>query len=126
MSGCSGDFAGHSGCSAPEDRDGDRRLLAYLVPREVPDGLLAASLGIEAAALTDAQRSGVQVLALEGVVDLAAVRRALKRRLPAHMVPSGFVGLSCLPLTASGKVDRKALPAVEADSAAGGLRGAAR
>ena len=100
--------------TAPEDRDGDRRLLAYLVPREVPDGLLAASLGIEAAALTDAQRSGVQVLALEGVVDLAAVRRALKRRLPAHMVPSGFVGLSCLPLTASGKVDRKALPAVEA------------
>jgi len=50
---------------------------------------------------------------LAGLVDLAALRSALQRMLPEHMVPSGYVGLSGLPLTASGKLDRRALPEVE-------------
>ncbi|MFD9359437.1 amino acid adenylation domain-containing protein [Streptomyces sp. NPDC060031] len=63
------------------DRPGERRLVAYVVPA---DG----------ASPTPAE------LAAE-----------LRRTLPAYMVPAVFVALDALPLAASGKVDRKALPA---------------
>jgi amino acid adenylation domain-containing protein len=44
------------------------------------------------------------------------IRRALRDRLPAYMVPAALVELPALPLLPSGKVDRRALP--EADEAA--------
>ena len=40
-----------------------------------------------------------------------AFREFLRRSLPAHMIPSVFVGVDALPLTPSGKLDRRALPA---------------
>ncbi|MEU3603835.1 amino acid adenylation domain-containing protein, partial [Streptomyces sp. NPDC006798] len=51
------------------------------------------------------------VVPADGVtVDTAALRRNALRRLPDHMVPGVFVVLSELPLTTSGKLDRRALP----------------
>ncbi len=40
----------------------------------------------------------------------ASIRREVRARAPAHWVPARVVVMSSLPLTASGKVDREALP----------------
>ncbi|CAH1206501.1 Gramicidin S synthase 2 [Paenibacillus plantiphilus] len=69
---------------AKEDRDGSLFLCAYI----------AAAAGKEGEAA-------------------AEVKASLQRKLPAYMVPSSFVALEKLPLTANGKLDRKALPEPE-------------
>ena len=73
-----------------EDQRGDKQLVAYVVPAE------------RATPAADAD----------------GLRDHLARTLPAHMIPSGFVTLEALPHTASGKLDRKALPAPDAPLAA--------
>lgn len=45
-----------------------------------------------------------------GVCDADSLRAEVSTRLPAYMVPSGFVPLAALPMSSNGKVDRKALP----------------
>jgi amino acid adenylation domain-containing protein len=64
---------------AREDREGDRRLVAYVV---------AESVGTEAALL---------------------LKSSLMAKLPEPMIPSAFVFLSALPLTENGKINRLAL-----------------
>jgi amino acid adenylation domain-containing protein len=39
------------------------------------------------------------------------LKRSLAKQLPEHMMPAAFVVLEALPLTASGKINRRALPA---------------
>jgi len=53
------------------------------------------------------------VVADPEAMDTAALREHLRRTLPEYMVPGAFVALDRLPLSPSGKVDRKALPAPE-------------
>jgi non-ribosomal peptide synthetase component F len=48
------------------------------------------------------------------------LRGYLRAKLPGYMMPTAYVQLERLPLTPSGKLDRKALPAPEAGSAPSG------
>ncbi len=64
-----------------EDTPGDQRLVAYIISES---------------ALS---------------VDPDDLQRHLRKTLPSYMLPSHFVFLDALPLTSSGKVDRRALPA---------------
>jgi len=63
-----------------EDRPGERRLVAYVVPKPKHD-LIPAEL-----------------------------RSHLEQTLPSYMVPGIFGKLDALPLTDNGKIDRRALP----------------
>jgi aspartate racemase len=64
-----------------EDRPGDKRLAAYVVPNP--------------------EQAAVH----------SELCRFLKSKLPDYMVPSAFVELEAMPLTPNRKVDRRALPA---------------
>jgi amino acid adenylation domain-containing protein len=67
--------------TAHGERHGDKRLVAYVV--------------------ADGEPAGTH----------AMLRAYLEEKLPRYMVPPLFIPLERLPLTANGKVDRKALPA---------------
>ncbi|HEY1379606.1 MAG TPA: amino acid adenylation domain-containing protein, partial [Gemmataceae bacterium] len=73
----------------------DGRLVAYVVPRE-----------------SDADEPDAPARAI--TFRTTDLRTFLAGKLPEYMVPAAFVILPALPLTPSGKVDRKALPAPDA------------
>ncbi|RNM26896.1 amino acid adenylation domain-containing protein [Dickeya undicola] len=52
-------------------------------------------------------------------LDIDALQQALSQQLPAHMVPVSYVLMTVFPLSANGKLDRKALPTPAGQQAAG-------
>ncbi|HEY0019307.1 MAG TPA: amino acid adenylation domain-containing protein [Longimicrobium sp.] len=79
-----------SAVTARADEGDDARLVAYVAAREGAD------------------------------TSIAELRAHLAASLPGYMVPAAFVFLDRLPLTSSGKVDRRALPAPGPAAPAGG------
>jgi amino acid adenylation domain-containing protein len=77
-----------------EDAPGERRLVAYIVPRAMP-------------AAVD-----------QSIVP--SLRSLLQDRLPDYMLPTSFVLLDRFELTPNGKIDRAALPAPARTRAAAG------
>ncbi|MFP2928166.1 amino acid adenylation domain-containing protein [Pyxidicoccus sp. 3LG] len=67
----------------------------------------------------DRRLVGYVVLSPEASWEPEALREVLRRRLPEYMVPSALVPLEALPLTPSGKLARRLLPAPDADSLRG-------
>src|ERR1700729_379468 len=72
-----------------EDEPGEKRLVAYYTGKEGSEG---------------------------DEVKSEQLRGYLSGKLPEYMVPAAYVRLEAMPLTANGKLDRKALPAPEADA----------
>ncbi|MFP5287403.1 MAG: non-ribosomal peptide synthetase, partial [Thermoanaerobaculia bacterium] len=83
--------------------------------------VLSAYPGIRACvAVVREERPGdrrlVAYLVSDEVLKPRELRAFLVQRLPEYMVPSDFVTLERLPLTPSGKVDRRALPSPDASA----------
>ncbi|MFD7456446.1 MULTISPECIES: non-ribosomal peptide synthetase [unclassified Streptomyces] len=85
------DAVAHSAVVVREDRPGDKRLVAYVVPA---DGV--------------------------GETDPAELRAHVAATLPDYMVPAAVVALDAIPLSPTGKVHRDALPAPDYDTAGTG------
>ncbi|OLP64678.1 Polyketide synthase PksJ [Bacillus pumilus] len=52
-------------------------------------------------------------LTATALLDEAAMKQALAEQLPDYMIPSHFVQLEEMPLTANGKLDKRSLPALK-------------
>ena len=59
------------------------------------------------------KRLAAYVVTSQPAPEVSVLREHLKKKVPDYMVPAAFVFLEALPLTASGKLDRKALPVPE-------------
>ncbi len=108
--------------------DGQVKIRGIRVELGEVEASLAAHPAVAAAAVAvrgegAAARLAACVVPRAGRLDAEELRRWMKERLPAAMVPALFVELPALPLMANGKVDRAALP-VSAASATGASGGA--
>ncbi len=61
----------------------------------------------------DADKKLVAYYTAAGTVSASELQQYLAEKLPHYMIPSFFIQLSSFPLTASGKINRGELPAVE-------------
>ncbi|WP_186239530.1 non-ribosomal peptide synthetase [Burkholderia gladioli] len=90
---------------------------------EIEAALVALPEVAEALALVQGEDEARRVVAYvvparDGAApDPARLREALAQRLPAHMLPSAIGVLDALPTLPNGKLDRRALPALDAASA---------
>jgi amino acid adenylation domain-containing protein len=76
------------------------------------------SVSVEIRRVADGDERLVSYVVLRGKAQsgIGELREWLRQRLPEYMVPAEWVRLESLPLTANGKVDRRALPQPQLNS----------
>ncbi|HEX6747845.1 MAG TPA: non-ribosomal peptide synthase/polyketide synthase [Longimicrobium sp.] len=95
------------------------KIRGFRIELEEVEGAVAAHAAVREARVvvredeTDDRRLVAYVV---GDAEAEALRAHVRQSLPEYMVPAAFVFLDALPLTANGKLDRKALPAPEGDA----------
>ena len=119
---------GDLGCYLPDGKiaflgrtDNQVKLRGYRIELDEIAAALNThpAVSVSAAALRDDDGKEKQLLAYivaQSDPSPRDLQEFLLERLPGYMVPSAFVRLDNLPLTANGKVDRAALPAPAADN----------
>lgn len=97
--------------------DSQVKLRGYRIELGEIENRLLECTGIKEAFVTLIENNGAPYLCAYIVAvqteGLASVRSQLTGKLPAFMIPAAVVQLEKLPLNASGKVDKKLLPAPE-------------
>ncbi len=100
-------------------RDAQVKVRGFRIEIGEVEGALSRAPGVRAAATVVAQRpaGGKRLVAFYTGLPLEAegLRAGLEESMPAYMVPSAFHHREELPLTANGKVDRKALTMLAAE-----------
>ncbi|MER7764187.1 amino acid adenylation domain-containing protein [Streptomyces sp. NPDC097619] len=98
--------------------DGQVKVRGFRIEPGEIESALTAHPAIADAAVVAHHEDGRTVLVAHlvpgtdrSVPDTAELRGHLAGSLPGHMIPAAFATLDALPLTANGKVDRRALPA---------------
>lgn len=99
-------------------RDQQVKLRGYRIELGEVEAALVRHEGVREAVVTVRQRGETNHARLVAYVvgekgrapSATELRQYLKQSLPEYMLPSSYVFLERLPLTANGKVDRKALP----------------
>jgi len=119
----------HTGDLARRDENGNLILLGRngdmikingnrIEPAEI-EAAVKQALGIDWVAARGFEENGKNFLCAyytaDIQVDTEALRKELMKRLPYYMIPSYFMKIDSVPLKASGKMDRKALPAPNVD-----------
>jgi amino acid adenylation domain-containing protein len=100
-------------------RDQQVKVRGYRVELGEVEAALRRHTSVREAAVTLRKGAGGAALVAyvvgEGDAEphATALRAFLKDKLPEYMIPSAFVALEALPLTANGKVNRRALPSPE-------------
>jgi amino acid adenylation domain-containing protein len=97
-------------------QDGQVKVRGFRIGLGEIEATLARHPGIKNnAVVARADNNGTKTLiayfvARETIPSASELRTFLNMRLPDYMVPSTFVELAALPLTANGKIDKRALP----------------
>jgi len=103
-------------------RDHQVKIRGYRIELGEIEAALAAHPGVkECVVVAREDTPGDQRLVAYAVedgapLDAEAARATLRKTLPEYMLPNTFVTLAALPLTPNGKIDRKALPAPQAQT----------